>query len=210
MLHHTHLLLQCVGLVHLPFPDFFPTHLFIPLGCSLPWPGGKGGIHTAITLRARGQPRGDGGSSGRAQDGVGGCSLAKPGTFPVLSPPCPGARRRWRCRSCRRSPARPGPALPRLGRGNDLRGNLGRAGRARGSGRAGDVPAAGGHSGGGRQVGGAAPGSPCPARGSAGLLSPGSASSPSGGPRACAAARAPGLRWFSCPGKRRLGAGVST
>lgn len=31
-------------------------------------------------------------------------------------------------------PPRPGPALPRLGRGNDLRGNLGRAGRERGRG----------------------------------------------------------------------------
>lgn len=49
-------------------------------------------------------------------------------------PPWPVARRRWRCAGCSRSPARPGLSLPRLRRGNDLRGNLGRAGRERGRG----------------------------------------------------------------------------
>lgn len=219
-----------------PFADFFSTHFFILPSCSVLGPEGRAEFTPLSPVERRDSPAGDRGRAvSAARDppgrGGGGKAAAVPGRvsggsgpcpggarqFPGAQPAVPGARRRWRCR---RSPARPGPALPRLGRGNDLRGNLGRAGRARGSGGAGDVPAVGGRSGGGRQVGGAAvPGSPCPARGTRGLLSPGPASSSGRWPWACAsrglerreaAARVPaGSAGPAAPGKRRLGAGGS-
>lgn len=130
-------------------------------------------------------------------------------------------------------PPRPGPALPRLGRGNDLRGNLGRAGRERG--RGGGAPGTLRRCPGdqriqrGRPAGRWRPASPPPPalscsvrehRGGPGAAFPGTRRClRAGGSSACAARGAEarqqpggvgvpgGLRWPRCPGQKASGAG---
>lgn len=124
MLYHTQLLLQCVGLVHLPSPDFSSTHFFIPLGCSLPWPGGKGGIHAVITRRAPGQPHAGPGQRGEC------CPRSAGGGESEKQRPCPGVV--WG--GTREQPAVSGGAQGNGGQ-PAVRGRVsgGAAGRARGS-----------------------------------------------------------------------------
>lgn len=120
-------------------------------------------------------------------------------------------------------PPRSVPSLPRLGRGNDLRGNLGRAGRERGRGggardapamprRSEDPPGAAGRSVGLRPAPPALPGDTAggwfpqdlplpPSRGLFGMCRP-RRGSPAGLGRGEAAAGVPGgLWWPRCPGR---------
>lgn len=59
MLYHTQLLLQCVGLVHLSFPDFFPLIFLYHSAAACPDPEGRAEFTSFSPAERRDSPAGD-------------------------------------------------------------------------------------------------------------------------------------------------------